>query len=322
MKKLLITGINSYIGNAVADYLSAYNQKQGRELYCTEKLSLRDGSWQQTSFSGYDAILHVAGKAHADVGNVSEETKAEYYRINTELTAQVAEKAKKEGVGQFIYMSSVIVYGDSAEVGKQKIITAGTLPCPASFYGDSKLQAEKKLELLKNGSFHVAVLRPPLIYGKGSRGNYPALERLASRLPVFPSIENQRSMLYIENLAEFVRQLLERGEGGLFFPQNSEYVATAQLVKLIAAAKGKKVRLWRCLNPLVRLASRLPSQNGGHSGGEGGFGSRMTGLCGKVRGLCNKAFGSLTLDTALSRPEGYSYQIYSLEESVQRIYEN
>lgn len=308
MKKILITGVNSYIGNAVADYLAEYNKKQGQELYRVEKLSLRDSSWQQASFSGCDAILHVAGKAHADVGSVSEETKAEYYKINTELTAQVAEKAKREGVGQFIYLSSVIVYGESAGVGREKHITARTSPGPANFYGDSKLQAEKKLEDLSDDGFRVAVLRPPLIYGKGSKGNYPVLEKLAEKLPLFPAIENKRSMLYIENLAEFIRQLLEKGEGGLFFPQNSEYVTTAQLVRLIAAAKGKRLRLCRFLNPFVRFASKLPGGNGG--------------LCGKVRGLCNKAFGSLTVDGALSCPKGYSYQIYSLEESIRRIYEN
>ncbi len=317
MKKVLVTGVNSYIGNAVSDYLAVWNkeqervQKRGQEtdheashepqLFQIDKISLRDGSWEKADLSGYDAILHVAGKAHADVGHVSRETKAEYYQVNTELTARLAGKAKQAGVGQFIYLSSIIVYGDSAGVGKDKLITAQTVPRPANFYGDSKLQAEKKLENLADDSFRVAVLRPPMIYGRGSRGNFPMLEKIADRLPVFPDMKNSRSMLYVENLAELIRQLIEKGEGGLFFPQNGEYVSTAHMVQLIGRAKGKRLRLLSLFNPFVWLASKIP---------------------GKIGALCNKAFGSLTVDKELSAACGYDYQKYSLEESIRRIYEN
>ncbi len=309
MKHILITGMNSYIGNAVERYLMEYNASQGRELYRVDKVSLRDDAWERMSFAPYDAIFHVAGIAHADVGGVSEETKALYYRVNCDLAVKAANKAKAEGVPQFIYLSSVIVYGDSAKVGENKHITASICPAPANFYGDSKWQAEQQLIRLeseemqgtKDGSlekgFQVARIRPPMIYGKGSKGNFPMLVKLGAKMPFFPDVENQRSMLYVENLGEFVRLLVDSGKGGVFFPQNAEYVTTSEMVKAIADVKGRKMGLWKVLNPFVKLASKMP---------------------GKIGGMANKAFGSLTIDRELSVQDFDGYQIYSLEESIRR----
>lgn len=297
MKRILITGINSYIGNATERYLAEYNAKEGRELYRMDKVSLRGKDWEEMDFAPYDVILHVAGIAHADIGNVSEETKALYYQVNRDLTEQVAKKACKEGVQQFIYLSSVIVYGDSAGVGGKKQITAQTLPKPANFYGDSKWQAEQRLQSLETEAFRVAVIRPPMIYGKGSKGNFPMLVKLASKMPVFPKIQNERSMLYVENLAEFIRLLIERDISGTFFPQNAEYVTTSEMVQQIGRSMGKNIHLWSVFNPFVKLASKMP---------------------GKIGGMANKAFGSLTIDKNLSNQEITGYQIYSLKESVER----
>ena len=295
MKKILITGKNSYIGNAVAEYLTEW------EEYTTDKISLQSEDWKSMDFSGYDTILHVAGKAHVDIAGMTEEDKLLYYQVNSELPAKVAAKAKAEGVKQFIHLSSVIVYGDVAKVGKTGMITYETKPHPASFYGDSKLQGEEKLRPLADETFSVAILRLPMVYGRNSKGNYPLLVKMAKRTPVFPKIQNQRSMLYIENLAEFIRLLAESGEGGLFFPQNEEYVTTARMVQLIGAAVGRKIHLCSVLNPFVWLASRVP---------------------GKVGALANKAFGSLAVEQALSDKGNYSYQKYSLEESIRRIHED
>ena len=297
MKRILITGAGSYIGTSVERYLQEYNAAQGREMYRIDTISLLEESWKNYDFAPYDTVFHVAGIAHADVGNVSEETKALYYRVNRDLAYETAQKARNQGVKQFIYMSSVIVYGDSAPVGQKKHIMEQTQLSAANFYGDSKKQAEEALLPLANDTFHVAVLRPPMIYGKNSKGNYPLLAKLAGIAPVFPDILNERSMLYVENLAEFIRLLVESGKGGIFFPQNAEYTTTSQMVKAIGQVKGKKVRLWKGLSPLVMLASHVP---------------------GKIGGLVNKAFGSLTIDQELSRKDIDGYQIFSLEESIRR----
>lgn len=297
MKRILITGADSYVGCSVERYLLEYNGAQGRELYRIDTISMLDETWKNYDFAPYDTVFHVAGIAHADVGKVSEETKALYYRVNRDLALETAQKAREQGVKQFIYMSSVIIYGDSAPLGSKKHITQNTPPAPANFYGDSKWQAEKGLRRLETETFRVAVLRPPMIYGKGSKGNYPVLSSLAGRLPVCPAVVNERSMLYVENLAEFVRLLIDSGRGGIFYPQNAEYTVTAQMICLIGAVKGKRVRLWRILNPFVTLAAKLPD---------------------KVGGLINKAFGNLTIDQSLSTRDFDGYRIYSLEESIRR----
>lgn len=297
MKRILITGTNSYLGNAIEQYLMEYNSTQGRELYRVDKISLREEAWKKASFAEYDAILHVAGIAHADIGNVSKETQDLYYQINCGLTLEVARKAKEEGVPQFVYFSSVIVYGDGGGFGKEKVITADTKPQPANFYGDSKWQAEIGLNKLADEQFKVAVLRLPMIYGKGSKGNFPLLVKIAKKLPLFPKINNRRSMLYVENLAEFVRLLTECGRGGTFFPQNAEYVTTAGMVKSIGQVCGKNIRILGILNPLVTLASHMP---------------------GKISGMVDKAFGSLIIDKELSLRDIQDYQLFSLEKSIEK----
>lgn len=300
MKRILITGYNSYIGTSVERYLMQYNAGLGKEEYRIDTISQRDETWETYNFSPYDAVFHVSGIAHADVGKTSEGEKALYYQVNCDLAVRTAAKAKAQGVHQFIFMSSVIVYGDSAPVGGTKHIT-GRTPCtPANFYGNSKLQAENGLRELEEGNFHVAILRAPFIYGKGCKGNYPLMAGLAKRLLFFPDLGNQRSMLYIENLAEFIRMLIDDGRGGLFFPQNREYTTTSQMVLLIGAVNGRRIRLWGILNPLVILLSKMP---------------------GKAGKMANKAFGSLTVDQALSKKDFDGYQIFSLEESIRRTEE-
>ena len=292
MKKVLITGANSYIGTSFEKYVA--------EHYATEleitTIDMIDGSWRNKSFSGYDVVFHVAGLAHADVGNVSDEVKAKYYAINTDLAIETAKKAKADGVRQFVFMSSAIIYGDSAPYGKSKVITANTEPQPSNFYGDSKWQADKGVRELQAPDFTVTVLRPPMIYGKGSKGNYPTLAKMAKKLPVFPDCDNQRSMLYIENLCEFLAQVMIRQEGGVFFPQNAEYTRTSEMVKTIADVVNHKIIVSRAFNWVVALAKAVP---------------------GKTRGLANKAFGNLTYDQSISK-YWFDYQKVSLKESIKR----
>lgn len=115
-------------------------------------------------------------------------------------------------------MSSAVVYGESASIGKSKVINKDTVPSPANFYGASKLQAENGILPLQDENFNVVILRPPTIYGKGSKGNYLVLSKFAKKLPIFPYIKNERSMLYVENLCEFICLMVENEEYGIFYP--------------------------------------------------------------------------------------------------------
>ena len=271
MKKILITGANSYIGTSFERYLKENYPNQ----YEIDTVDMKDGNWRKKSFGGYDSIFHVAGIAHSDSGKISEEKEKLYYSVNTDLTVETAKKAKQDGAKQFIFMSSAIVYGDSAPIGKRKIITRDTPVEPANCYGDSKVQAENGICPLNDESFKVVILRPPMIYGKGSKGNYPVLSRLAQKLPLFPYVKNERSMLYIENLCEFVRLMVENVESGTFFPQNKEYSNTSELVKMIAEAHEKKVRLVKGCSWALKLLSRFT-------------------------GIVNKAFGSFCYEMEMS----------------------
>ncbi len=287
MKKILITGAGSYIGCATEKYLNNFSGE-----YQVDTLDMLDSGWKEKNFSEYDSVFHVAGIAHSDGGKISREREALYYAVNTDLTIEVAEKAKADGARQFIFMSSAIVYGDSAPIGKTKRITADTPLSPANCYGDSKVRAERGILPLQSDSFNVAVLRPPMIYGSGSRGNYPILRKLALKLPVFPKVKNERSMLYIENLTEFVRLIIDNCDKGIFWPQNKEYSDTCELISLIAAAHGKKPLMIGGFAPVLKVLSH-------------------------ITGLVNKAFGSLSYDQSISEYHT-EYRKFSLEQSINK----
>lgn len=290
-RKVLITGAHSYIGESFERYA---NQKFSSNFEI-DTIDLIDGTWRYADFSKYDVVLHVAGIAHADVGNVSEETKKKYYAVNTDLAIEVAEKAKDSGVNQFVFMSSMIVYGESAGYGQKRMITRNTVPAPANFYGDSKWQGDKGVRALADDNFNVTVLRPPMIYGRGSKGNYPMLAKLAKKLPIFPKVENERSMLYIDNLCEFLCQIILIGKGGVFIPQNAEYTKTSEMVREIARVSGKKNKESVIFTPAVVLGSKMP---------------------GKIGRLVNKAFGNMIYDQEMSEYAGMDYRVVSLRESI------
>lgn len=287
MKRILITGAKSYIGTSFERYI---NNKFPND-FTVDTVDMIDGSWRDMSFFGYDVIYHVAGIAHSDSGKISTEKEKLYRSVNTDLTIETAKKAKNEGVRQFVFMSSSIVYGDSAPIGKRKEITKDTPVNPANCYGDSKVQAEKGILPLADDTFKVVILRPPMIYGRGSKGNFPILEKFAKKLPFFPKVKNERSMLYIGNLVEFVRLMIVNNEAGIFWPCNKECSNTSELVKMIASCNGKRMRLVPGLEWILKLMSHITS-------------------------YVNKAFGNLVYEESLgSYP--HDYRLFSLEQSIQ-----
>ena len=181
--------------------------------------------------------------------------------------------------------------------GKQTYITKATKPHPANFYGDSKWKADKGVRKLKSDDFVVTVLRPPMIYGKGSKGNYPTLSKLAKKVPIFPDYQNKRSMLYIENLCEFLCQVIIDGRGGVFWPQNGECASSSEIVREISRVHKHRVITTRLLNLAVEISKRCPIK--------------------KVRDLSSKAFGDSWYESDMSEYD-FDYQKVSLSESIIR----
>lgn len=294
-KKVLITGAKSYIGQSFMKYAYKYYSNN----FEIEELDLISENWKEKNFTNYDIVYHVAGIAHADVGNVSDEVKRKYYEVNTDLAVEVARKAKDEGVKEFIFMSSMIVYGDSAPYGKKKIVDENTVPEPSNFYGNSKMQADMAVRDMATEDFKVIVIRPPMIYGKESKGNYHTLATLVKKLPLFPDVENNRSMLFVGNLCEFLCQIMlvkEIKENAVvLIPQNKEWIKTSNMVRKIANVTERKVYVTKCLDPFIFIASKVP---------------------GKIGTLVNKAFGNSCYEPSMSKINGIKYQIYDFEKSI------
>lgn len=239
-KRILITGKNSYIGINLKEWLEQYPEK-----YQVDAISVRGDLWKEESFSGYDVIVHVAGIAHV---RETRNNRDLYYHVNRDLAYEVAIKAKQDGVKHFLFLSSISIFGI-----KDGIITDTTVPNPKNHYGKSKLEAEKLIIELVDNAFKVSIVRPPMVYGNGCKGNYPRLAQLAKRTPVFPKTNNQRSVIFIDNLSECIRSFIDEFESGVYHPQNSHYVSTQQLVESIALSHGKKVFFTGAFNWLIRI---------------------------------------------------------------------
>lgn len=275
-KRILITGQGSYIGTSFKKWISQWPEK-----FEIDEISLRSDDWKLMSFSEYDVILHVAGIAH-----VSADPKLEdlYFKINRDLALSVAQKAKREMVKQFIFMSSMIIYGSNK-------INGETIPNPNDFYGRSKLEADLGIQKLNSKDFKTIVVRTPLVYGPKCKGNFPKLIKLAKISPVFPKFNNLRSMIYIDNLCEFLKILITDERYGIFFPQNKEYVCTKDIIDIMAKNLGKKIYFTNIFNPGIRYFSN------------------------KIN-IINKIFGNSIYDQELS--VNFEYCVVDFESSIKK----
>lgn len=295
MTKVLITGAGSYVGESVRKYI--LNSSKDFQIDAVDTMGTSTGSgqakyWKNVDLSQYDVVFHVAGIAHV---NADPKMEPLYYKVNRDLTIKVAKYAKEAGVKQFIFMSSQIVFHESQSL-KGEVLTAETKENPNGFYGDSKLQAELGIKPLEDANFKVCILRPCMIYGPNAKGNFLRLAKLATKVPVFPEWHNKRSMLYIDNLAEFVKQTIERQLSGTFYPQNREQADTVEIIRFFAKVAGHKVWITRLFNPCVWLGSFVLQP-------------------------INKMFATYYYDPEMSKYD-FDYQLVSLEESLKRVAES
>lgn len=285
MKKVLLIGVGGYIGSKFKEYMKRYSD------YEISEVSSKDREWDKISFKGFDAVYNVSGLAHA---NARQGTKEQYYAVNGQLPIDVATKAKKEGVPIFIQMSSMIVYGNMSPLGKKNNITKETIPASPTIYGKSKMMAEDGLHKLEDIIFQVAIIRPPLIYSENARDNFPKLVLFAKKMPLFPNLKNQQSMLYVDNLCELVHLIIENNQGGIYYPQQEVYIETSKIVRDIAKAVGNHMWQTKIFNPFLRLLSKNIS-------------------------IIRKAFGNITYDMNISNHFDGKYRVVSYEESIIRI---
>lgn len=244
-KYILIIGKGSYIGESIYKWLDKYSEK-----YFVEIVSPLNNQWKAVEFSNYEIVIDLAGIAH--INNITEDMRDLFYSVNRDLTIEIGKNAKENGVKHFIYFSSMNVYGDYC-----KEIVDRNKENPTSFYGDSKLQGDIGLRKLADNDFVVASIRPPFVYGNGCKGNYNRVSKIARKVPVFPTYRNKKSMIYIDNLCEFIRLLIEDGSGGIYTPQNKELVSTSDLVKEISKNNNHKILFTGVFNWTIPLGMKL-----------------------------------------------------------------
>lgn len=289
MKKILITGENSYIGNSLKNWII----KNHFNKVNVQTISLRNEEWINKDFSDFDAIVHVAGIAHVPV---KKKTKNKYHEINVNLTNEVAKKAVKDNVKHFIFISSMIIFGNGSK--EINYISEHTLPNPVDEYGESKLLAEEKLLLLSNQyeEFKLTIVRPPMVYGVNSKGNFPRILKFANNCCLFPLYNNSRSVIYVDNLSECISQIILRTYEGIIHPQNKDQIKTSDIVKWINLMNGKTPILFTFLNVIIKL----------------GIDRNKT---------VQKVFGNFAYSNDLSNLP-FNYQIVDTRESIKIIQES
>lgn len=287
--KILITGKTSRIGNAFMEYMQT---RYPGEMDISA-VSLREGSWKAQDWSKYDAILHAVGVTKADTAKMDAEQKRHYYEINRDLAIEAAKKTKSDGVHQFVLLSTMMVYGNAAPIGRSFSIKQDTIPNPASVYGNSKLEGEKGVLVLADDDFRVAVIREPVVYGQHIHGELQKLLEISKRLPVFPWIESTKSYIFEDNLLECFRQILLQNKGGVFCPRNTEQPTTSELFCIMRKTQGKRCIYLYGLTGILKLLSY-------------------------ITGYVNAVFNDLHYEDALAQINGIDYQMCSLEESLNR----
>lgn len=242
MKRIVITGKGSYIGSNFKKYMEQYSSE-----YQVDELDMMDESWKEYDFSKYDVVYHVAGIAHMKEIKENEEL---YYKVNRDLAVETATLAKQQGIKQFVFMSSMSVYG----LNYSKIpITKDTECKPNTYYGISKNQAEQLINDLDDNRFKVCILRPPMVYGEGCPGNLTKLFKAVRKLHVFPTIKNERSSITIDKLCKTIYEIINKEEKGIFLPQNDRYMCTYEIVKEQMKKENKTVVYIPIFNPIIRL---------------------------------------------------------------------
>ena len=225
---ILITGSSGFIGQSF--------QKKYKEFYRIQRFSSQKNSIGSINFEKIDTVLHCAALVHQKEKHSFER----YQEINTKYPVKLAKKAKEFGVKQFVFLSTIAVFDETLES-----IDENSIVNPITYYGKSKLDAEKQLLYLRDEQFKVSIIRPPMVYGRNAPGNISSLVRLVRYLPVIPlgGINNKRSFAYIDNLLHLINEVIIQRKDGVFFASDDKTINTSYLIKQIANGLNKKIIL-------------------------------------------------------------------------------
>ncbi len=242
MKKIIVTGSNGFIGSRFIN-LGKYN-------YEVVPMSVRHPLKKLEPLKNADVVIHCGGLAHRkDITSFRE-----YVNANYELTRSIAEQAVDQGVKQFIFLSSIKVFGEKHFFfDLNSKCTPGNDP-----YGSSKLQAETYLQSL-DSTMKIAIIRPPLVYGPGVKANMFALMRLCDSwwpLP-FKNISNRRSFIYVDNLVALMNEIIEQAASGIFLAGDTDPLSTSELVIKIRRALNRQNNIFALPKTLRRLIALL-----------------------------------------------------------------
>ncbi|MGR4931112.1 NAD-dependent epimerase/dehydratase family protein [Bradyrhizobium sp. CAR08] len=271
----LVTGASGFIGHHVARALTREGWSLRRVVRRPEGAddevvirSIGPETVWQAALDGVDSVVHLAARVH----HKHEEHAVQLYRdVNITGTLNLARSAATAGVRHFIFISTVLVHGRSndgrAPFSEDDVLT------PRGLYGMSKAEAEAGLRTLaRDGDMKISVIRPPLIYGAGAKGNFPLLARAVSLgLPLpFAAIRNRRNFLSVQNLSSFILQRLSHPDPAsnfeIFLLADRERVSTPEFIERLARASGKSPRLFGLPPNLLGTALRVMGRQDMHDG--------------------------------------------------------
>ena len=322
MKKILITGASGFIGQSLIKYLLNLNKSIRGTVRSTSFLLFNTKlehvfieninhktDWRE-SLNGVDCIIHCAGRAHVMKAKEEDEQKI-YQSINVDGTKQLVKQAIEFKVKRFIFLSSIKVNGESTScdnfdkiLNKQKktIFTYTDVPRPEDLYAKSKLEAEKFLsQISSKKNIEVVVVRLPLVYGNGVKGNLARLIKLVrSGIPLPLSlVKNQRSMIGIDNLIDLLIRCIDHPEanGKTFLASDGEDLSTPELIKFIASSMGKKANLFPFPISMLKFLGSV-------------FGKREE---------INRLVGSLRIDNSYTKETLNWTPLISVEEGIKRM---
>lgn len=225
---IAIFGKNSYIGTNLIQYIN-----KERPSWKVIEIDSKNRNWENMDFSLFDVFIILAGIVHVKESKIKSEI---YYKINRDLAIDVGYKAKKEGVSHCLFFSTMNIYGtDRGHINKKTLIS------PKTHYGRSKFQAEKELLRQEDDKFKVAVIRPPMVYGKNCPGNYNKLIKFIIKFRFFIKCDNQRSGIYIKNLVCFVIGIIEKKISGVVYPQDIDYYSINDILYGLRKISGYRI---------------------------------------------------------------------------------